>query len=81
MKVYVHEAKTNLSELIARAQKGEEIIISRGPIPVARLVPIAGAAVPKRQPGTLKGLITIHPSFHEPLSEEELDLWEGKDRP
>lgn len=78
MKVNVHEAKTNLSQLIARAQKGEEIIISRGPVPVARLVPIVGAIAPKRQPGTLKGLITISASFHDPLPDEELDLWEGK---
>jgi len=75
--ITVHAAKTNLSKLIERAQKGEEIVISRGPVPVARLVPIQGAAVPKRQPGTLKGLIKIHPSFFDPMSEEELALWEG----
>jgi prevent-host-death family protein len=34
------EAKTHLSELIARAEKGEEVIITRHNKPVARLMPI-----------------------------------------
>lgn len=36
--VKIHEAKTNLSKLIARAEAGEEIVIARGDKPVARLV-------------------------------------------
>ena len=38
--VTIHQAKTNLSKLIERASQGEEIIISRGSKPVARLVPL-----------------------------------------
>ncbi|GCL61624.1 type II toxin-antitoxin system Phd/YefM family antitoxin [Pseudaquabacterium pictum] len=34
------EAKTHLSELIARAERGEEVIITRHNKPVAKLVPI-----------------------------------------
>lgn len=78
MKVHVHEAKTKLSELIARAQKGEEIIIARGDVPVARIVPIAGPIAPKRESGTLKGLLKVPPEFFDPLPDDELDLWEGK---
>ena len=40
--VGLFEAKTHLSELIARAERGEEVIITRHNKPVARLVPIAG---------------------------------------
>jgi prevent-host-death family protein len=40
--VGIHEAKTNLSRLIEKACRGEEIIIARGKDPVVRLVPIAG---------------------------------------
>ena len=36
----VHAAKTNLSKLIERAEKGEEIVIARGKKPVVRLVPM-----------------------------------------
>ena len=38
--VKVADAKTHLSELLVRVQAGEEIVISRGNVPVARLVPI-----------------------------------------
>lgn len=34
------EAKTHLSELVARAEQGEEVIITRHNKPVAKLVPI-----------------------------------------
>lgn len=35
------EAKTHLSELVARAEAGEEIVITRHNRPVARIVPMA----------------------------------------
>jgi prevent-host-death family protein len=35
------EAKTHLSELVARAERGEEVIITRHSRPVAKLVPVA----------------------------------------
>jgi PIN domain nuclease of toxin-antitoxin system len=37
LKVKVHEAKTNLSRLLARVETGEEIVILRGDNPVAKL--------------------------------------------
>ncbi len=37
--VGLFEAKTHLSELIARAERGEEVIITRHNKPVAKLVP------------------------------------------
>ena len=42
--VTIHTAKTNLSKLIEAALGGEEIIISRGSKPVARLIPIVQGA-------------------------------------
>ena len=38
------EAKTHLSELIARAERGEEVIITRHNKPVAKLVPMQAVA-------------------------------------
>ena len=75
--VTVHKAKTNLSKLIARALAGEEIVIARGRQPVVRLVPVQRAP-PKRMFGRWKGLIRVGKEFFEPLSEEELRLWEGR---
>jgi prevent-host-death family protein len=77
--VTIHEAKTNLSKLIARAEAGEEIVIARGKEPVAKLIPIAERKG-RRAPGRLKGLVQIPDSFFfDPLSEEELRSWEGSD--
>jgi prevent-host-death family protein len=54
----VHEAKTHLSQLLARVEDGEEIIISRHGRPVARLVPHARQHTP-RQPGFWRGRVTV----------------------
>ncbi len=64
MLVNMHDAKTNLSRLVERAEAGEEIIIGRSGRPVARLVPYVESAHP-RQPGALKGRITIAADFDE----------------
>ncbi len=72
--VTVHAAKTRLSQLLARVEAGEVIIIARGKIPVAKLVPVAPKA--KRQFGALRGKISIGPEFFEPLPEDELQAWE-----
>ncbi len=42
--VGLFEAKTHLSELVARAERGEEVVITRHNRPVARLVPVVAAA-------------------------------------
>jgi len=75
--VNVLEAKTQLSRLLARVERGEEIVIGRNGRPVARLVPYAEPE--KRELGFLAGLIgPIPDSFFDPLPEEELRLWEGE---
>jgi prevent-host-death family protein len=75
-KVTIHEAKTNLSRLIAEVEKGGEVVISRRDKPVARLVAV-GPAKKERKPGRFAGEFTIGPEFFEPLPEDELRLWEG----
>lgn len=75
--VKMHEAKTHLSSLVARAVAGEDIVIARGDTPMVRLVVVEPAAKPKRVPGSWKGRFTIDERFFEPLPEEELRAWEG----
>lgn len=72
----VHDAKTNLSKLIERAEKGEEVVIARGDKPAVKLVPVT-ANKPKRVFGAFKGRFTVPDSFFDPLPEEELSAWEG----
>lgn len=71
----VHAAKTNLSQLLARVEAGEEIILSRGKQPIAKLVPFVPPKS-KRQYGSMRGLIKLDESFFDPLPEEEPARWE-----
>jgi prevent-host-death family protein len=68
--VTVTEAKTQLSRLIERATEGEEIVIRRGPRPVAKLIRYEEPPV-RRQMGDLKGQIWMSDDFNEP--DEELE--------
>jgi prevent-host-death family protein len=71
--VNMHEAKSNLSRLVARALAGEDVIIMRDGQPVARLVPIRH----ERVPGLGRGKIRIGPGFDEPLPEDVLQDFES----
>jgi prevent-host-death family protein len=62
--VDLHEAETQLFRLLDRVARGEEIVLARNGVPVARLLPVRPAA---RRPGTLKSRITIGPDFDDPL--------------
>lgn len=69
--VNVHQAKTQLSKLLAQAQAGVEVIIAKSGKPWAKLVPIRNDAA--RRPGIATGAVTD--AFFEPLPEKELDAW------
>ena len=69
----VHDAKTNLSRLIADALAGGDVVIARGSVPAVRLVPVAPRG--KRQFGVLKGKIAADARFDEPLPDDELEGW------
>ena len=73
--VNVHQAKTELSRLLARVEAGEDVVIARRGEPVARLV--ACKARSRRQPDVLKGKVVVPDTFFDPLPEEELTAWEG----
>lgn len=60
----MHDAKTQLSRLLARVEAGEEIIIARSGRPVARLVPFRDDRSP-RTPGGWEGQVRIAPDFDE----------------
>jgi prevent-host-death family protein len=76
MRVSIHQAKTHLSKLIAAAERGEEVVISRRETPVVKIVPVQPAK--KRAFGVLKGKISLGPEFFDPLPEDELALWNGE---
>ena len=72
----LYEAKTQLSSLVERAAKGEEIVIAKAGKPMARLVPPSTASQSPRTPGkNFMGITYIAEDFDAPLSEEELKEW------
>ncbi len=78
MQVNVHQAKTQLSKLLEAVEKGEEVIIARDNVPVAEPVPVRKK---KFKLGILADVLTAEgmPDFLEPMSEEDLRLWEGRE--
>jgi len=71
MSYTVHQAKTNLSRLIKEAEKGTEVIITRGKKPVAKIVSIQTTSK-KRVPGSMKGQLWSAPDAFDPLTDEEM---------
>jgi prevent-host-death family protein len=61
----MHEAKTKLSQLVERAEAGEEVVIARNGKPVARLVPVARTSSFASIRGSLRGQIHIADDFDE----------------
>jgi prevent-host-death family protein len=75
----IEQAKARLEELLERAAAGEEVIITReGAQGGVRLLPFKQDVKLRRQPGTLRGRISLGPEFFEELPEEELRFWEGR---
>jgi antitoxin (DNA-binding transcriptional repressor) of toxin-antitoxin stability system len=74
--VKIHEAKTNLSKLLAAVEKGENVIIKRGNKVIAKITVANDDDVkPKRQLGLLEGKFELPDSFFDPLPDDELEAW------
>jgi prevent-host-death family protein len=78
-KVNIFEVKARLSEYLDRAAGGERIVICRHNKPVAELRPVDETRTVERPIGPLPGRPTfeVPPSFFEPMTDEELDAWDG----
>jgi prevent-host-death family protein len=70
IEVGVHEAKTNLSRLLRRVAGGEEVLITRGGQPVAKLVPAHDRR--RRVLGKDAGQLRIAEDFDAPLPADVL---------
>jgi len=78
LRVNVHQAKTHLSRLLEQVAAGEVVTICRNNVPIAELHALAPARTRPRKLGRHKDQVTIHPSFFDPLGDDELDAWEGR---
>ncbi|MHC0066751.1 type II toxin-antitoxin system Phd/YefM family antitoxin [Nostoc sp. UIC 10890] len=75
--VNIHEAETNLSQLLLRVEHGEEIIISDRGIPVAKLVPFRTLSNRRDSLGQDKGRFVVPEDFNTLLADEMLVAFEG----
>lgn len=73
--VNVHEAKTQLSKLLAEVERGREVVVARNGKPIAKIVPFPAPGKKRLRTGDMKGMIWMSPDFDAPLSEEDLKLW------
>ena len=72
----IHQAKTHLSRLLEQMESGEDIVIARAGVPVARLVPVTLNS--KARPlGTEAGRLIASDDFDAPLSADVLDSFES----
>jgi prevent-host-death family protein len=71
--VNLYEAKTQLSSLVERVSKGEEIVIAKAGKPMAKLVALTPEPKPQRESGqNLLGITYIAEDFDAPLPEDVL---------
>jgi prevent-host-death family protein len=77
--VNIHEAKTHFSELVARVERGGEVVIARAGKPVARLVPHE-ARRPAPVFGADRGKFSVPDDFDAPLPADILAEFEGPSR-
>jgi prevent-host-death family protein len=73
MEVNIYEAKNTLSELVKRAEQGEEIILSRHGRPVVMLVKLQ----PKiRELGLFRGQVKeADPDWWKPMTDDEVEAF------
>jgi prevent-host-death family protein len=64
--INVHAAKTHLSQLLARVEAGEELVLARAGHPIARLVPFQATRAPRKF-GGWRGRVWISDDFDAPL--------------
>lgn len=78
MQIYnIHEAKTNLSKLIEKTSKGEEIVIAKAGKPVAKLSSYKQKLKPRKS-GLWKGKVWMSKDFNDEDEEINKLFYEGE---
>jgi antitoxin (DNA-binding transcriptional repressor) of toxin-antitoxin stability system len=67
-RVDVEDAKSSLDQLLAEAQRGEEVVLTRQDRPIARLVAVTEPR-PRPRFGSARGLVRIAADFEAPLAD------------
>ncbi len=67
--VNVHDAKTQLSRLLAEVEKGESVVIARAGRPIATLTAYQPPVSRVAAPGSMAGRIGLADDFDAPLDD------------
>jgi prevent-host-death family protein len=73
----VHDAKTHLSQYLARVEQGETIVLCRRNRPVAEIRPLKQRRSEPRPLGLEKGRFEVGTAFDEPLPDTLLEAFAG----
>ncbi len=76
MTVTIHQAKTHLSRLLQQVERGEEVVVCRGKLPVAKIVASGPSRATRPKVGTATSQrFNIPADAFAPLGDEELKQW------
>jgi antitoxin (DNA-binding transcriptional repressor) of toxin-antitoxin stability system len=78
IRLNIHEAKTHLSRYLDRLLAGETIVLCRRNVPIAEIRALPPPRTEPRPIGLGRGDFVIPPEFFEPLPEDEIAGFEGK---
>ena len=79
VRLNIHEAKTHLSRYLPRLEAGETIILCKRNVPIAKTRPIEKRRTRPRELGFMKGQFEVTDAFFEPLPEDILAAFEGRE--
>lgn len=76
MTVTIHQAKTHLSRLLQQVEAGEEVVVCRGKLPVAKIIPSGPGRVSRPKVGKpTSQRFDIPADAFAPLGDEDLKQW------
>jgi len=78
IRINISQAKAHLSKYLAQLKEGEAILLCKGDVPIAQIRPIRPDIRQLRPIGLDKGRLIVPKSFLDPLPDELLDAFEGK---
>lgn len=81
MQINIYEAKTQLSQLVDAAHRGETIVIAKAGTPMAKLVPLSHGPKREIKYGLMKGEFLEADDFDAPLPDELQAAFEGRSEP
>ncbi|MHB8708028.1 MAG: type II toxin-antitoxin system Phd/YefM family antitoxin [Desulfuromonadales bacterium] len=79
--INVHEAKTHLSHYLDEVAKGETVVVCKRNRPLAEIRPLPAPPTAPRPIGLAKGIFSIPATFFEPLPDDVISDFEGRNTP